>query len=142
MKSFVMACLSLVMLAGMSFAGDPLKSKKDFETDGPKLYTMDEALKVSDATGKPVVCWMGKDLFENKEARKLSLELAETTIQAAMDTDGTEYDKLGFRVKFSSNKYKDTEKTYTIRMSNFSKPGVGDEILRVSRGGAPKFSEK
>jgi hypothetical protein len=111
------------------------KGEADFLKTGPKLYTMDQALKVSQETGKPVVCWMGKHLFANESARKLSRELGETTIQAAMDTDGTEYDSVGFRVKFSDGNYKDTAKTYFIRLSNMDKPGQAEKILAVSRGG-------
>ncbi len=122
----ILSLVVAVVFAVTANAADPLKSKADFEKFGPKLYKMDEALKVSKQTGKPVVCWMGKDLFANPEARKLSLELGETTIQAAMDTDGTEFDKLGFRVKFSSNNYTDNAKIYNIRMSNFAKKGTAE----------------
>jgi hypothetical protein len=106
-----------------------------FLRDGPKLYTMDKALELSKETGKPVVCWMGRHLFADERARKLSAELGETTIQAAMDADGTEYDRVGLRVKFSSNQYAGDQQTYFIRLANFDKPGTAEKILAVSRGG-------
>lgn len=110
------------------------KEEAAFLKTGPTLYTMDKALEVSKATGKPVVCWMGKHLFADERARRLSAELGETTIQAAMDADGTEYDRAGFRVKFSDGNYRESAKTYFIRLANF-KAGTAEKILAVSRGG-------
>jgi|SRR5262245_1427418 len=106
-----------------------------FLAEGPRLYSMERAQELSRATGKPVVCWMGKHLFADERARRLSQELADTTIQAAMDRDGTPYDAVGPRVKFSSSNYADDAKTYFIRLDNFDKPGQAERILRASRGG-------
>lgn len=110
------------------------KAEAEFLANGPKLYTMDAALAKSAETGKPVVCWMGKGLFKNEAARRLSTELGETTIQAAMDTDGTEYDAIGFRVKFSTNNYKDG-KTIYVPLRRFDEPGMAEKILAKVRGG-------
>lgn len=132
-----MKTLFAVLMAMFAFtvtAGAQDKAEQDFLKNGPKLYTMEKALELSKATGKPVVCWMGEHLFANESARRLSTELGETTIQATMDSDGTEYDRVGFRVKFSDNGYKDG-KTYFIRLANFDKPRTAETILAVSRGG-------
>ena len=107
----------------------------NFLANGPRLYPMDKALELSKATGKPVVCWMGKHLFSDERARKLSTELKETTIQAAMDKDDTPYDQVGPRVKFTDGNYTDDAKTYYIRLANFDRPGQGERMLAVARGG-------
>ncbi len=109
--------------------------EKDFLVNGPRLYPMDKALELSKTTGKPVVCWMGKHLFANASARKLSKELADTTIQAAMDKDNTEMDRIGFRVKFSSNNYDDNAVTYVTPLKSFDTPGRAERILSLARGG-------
>ena len=113
-----------------------------FLKDGPKLYTMDEALKESAKTGKPVLCWMGPHLFAEADARQLSKSLGTTTLQAAMDSDGEEGKidpKTGkpipvFRVKFSTNNYKDGETIY-VPLSRMSEPGMAEKILAKVRGG-------
>ncbi len=132
-----MLSLLVVVAFGLTAAGQDRMTVAEaaFLKNGPTLYTMDEALKVSEQTGKPVVCWMGKHLFANPEARRLSSELGETTIQAAMDTDGTEYDRVGFRVKFSDGNYKDTAKTFYIPLNKFDRAGTAERILATARGG-------
>lgn len=114
------------------------KEEADFLANGPRLYSMEKALELSKATGKPVVCWMGKHLFANESARKLSQELAETTIQAAMDKDNTPYDKIGFRVKYSSNNYADNQQVYFTPLAKFDDPGRAEKILALARGGKAK----
>jgi hypothetical protein len=132
-----MKALLMLMAFALTAVGQDATATAEelaFLKNGPRLYTMDKALEISKATGKPVVCWMGQHLFADERARKLSESLGETTIQAAMDKDGTEYDAVGFRVKFSSNNYQGDQKTYFIRLANFDKPGVKESILSHSRG--------
>ena len=127
--------LSLVVALAFGLAATAQdKAELEFLRNGPRLYPMDKALELSKETGKPVVCWMGKGLFKNEAARKLSSELGETTIQAAMDTDGTEYDRVGFRVKFSTNNYADTAKVYFVPLARFNEPGMAEKILAKARG--------
>ena len=128
--------LAVVAAFGLTAAGQDRTTPAEaaFLKNGPKLYTMADALKQSEKTGLPVVCWMGKHLFANPEARRLSSELGETTIQAAMDTDGTEFDRVGFRVKFSDNNYADG-KTFYIPLARFGDAGTAERILAKVRGG-------
>lgn len=143
MKAFlllIVAAFALVAFGGVAVAADKVSAEEAaFLKDGPKLYTMDQALEVSKATGKPVVCWMGKHLFADERARELSRSLGDTTIQAAMDGDGTKDDQVApFRVKFSNNGYKDAAKTFYVPVGQFAWPGAAETILRVSRGGPEK----
>lgn len=107
----------------------------NFLANGPRLYPMDKAVELSKATGKPVVCWMGKHLFSDPRARDLSNRLKDTTIQAAMDGDGTAYDRVGPRLKFSSTNYADDAKTYYVKLANFDKDGQAERVLHLARGG-------
>src|SRR4051812_22464561 len=117
MRTVLTLVVALVFGLGATAQDKATPEELAFLKDGPRLYPMAQALELSKETGKPVVCWMGRHLFADPRARKLSSELGETTIQAAMDADGTEYDKLGFRVKFSSGNYAPEAKTYTIRLA-------------------------
>ncbi len=128
--------IALLVLPTFLLAADPAKSKADFDKT-VKLYSMDEALKVSEATGLPVACWMGKNIFDKEENRIASLMFKDTTLQATMDKDGSAADALGFRLKFSSNNYKGDEKIYNVKIANLSKPGMVQEVLRIMRGGEP-----
>lgn len=126
--------VAVMLVLGLMVNAQDYKAEREFLKDGPTLYTMDKALEMSKVTGKPVVCWMGQHLFANAEARRLSSSLAATTIQAAMDSDGTEYDRVGFRVKFSTNNYKDGT-TFYVPLSRFDEPGMAEKILAKARGG-------
>jgi hypothetical protein len=119
------------------------QAELDFLATGPRLYPMDKAIQLSRQTGKPVVCWMGKHLFANEQARHLSKELGETTIQAAMDDDG-ETGKVDprtgkripeLRVKFSSSNYAPEAKTAYIPLEKFDRAGTAEKILAFARGG-------
>lgn len=110
----------------------------EFLATGPRLFTMDDALKVSAKTGKPVVCWMGKHIFADKRAREASLALGDTTIQATMDTDGETHNAKGeplppLRVKFSSGNYEPTAKVAYIPVSKLTKDSPA-KILKFVRG--------
>lgn len=119
------------------------REEADFLATGPRLFPMNKALALTKETGKPTVCWMGKNLFADPDARELSASLGDTTIQAAMESDGTKYDAIGPRVKFSSNGlYTSDSKVYTIALKDFKKKGTAEEILRISRGGEPTFKQK
>lgn len=107
----------------------------NFLANGPRLYPMDKALELSRATGKPVICWMGRHLFSDERARDLSNSLKDTTIQAAMDTDGTPYDAVGPRLKFSTGNYGDDAKTYYVPLAKFDRPGTTERVLAKARGG-------
>jgi hypothetical protein len=134
MKTALTLCVALAFCLTTNAQEKVTPAEKDFLANGPRLFTMEEALKESARTGRPTICWMGKHLFANESARKLSRELGETTIQAAMDTDGTEYDSVGFRVKFSDNNYQEG-KTYYIRLANMDRAGTAEKILATTRGG-------
>lgn len=112
----------------------------DFLVNGPRLYPMDKALALSRETGKPVVCWMGKHIFADAKARKASLALGDTTIQAAMDDDGIPIDrdgkdltKMGPRVKFSTSNYSKDAQTAYIQVKNLNDESPA-KILRFVRG--------
>jgi hypothetical protein len=113
------------------------EAEAKFLADGPRLYPMDKALALSAETGKPVVCWMGKHIFADDKARAASLALADTTIQAAMDSDGTAYDRVGPRVKFSNTNYKDDATTYFVPVAKLSET-FPKKILAVARGADPE----
>jgi hypothetical protein len=143
MKKFallIVAAFALVAFSGVATAQDKASPEEAaFLKDGPKLYTMDAALVESAKTGKPVVCWMGKHLFADERARALSKSLGDTTIQAAMDSDGSKDDQVApLRVKFSNNGYKDAAKTFYIPVGQFADPWVAETILSYSRGGSGK----
>jgi hypothetical protein len=119
------------------------REEAEFLATGPRLFPMNKALALTQETGKPTVCWMGKNLFADPDARELSASLGDTTIQAAMEGDGTKFDSVGPRVKFSSNGlYNGDSKVYTIALKDFKKKGTAEEILRISRGGEPTFKQK
>lgn len=108
-----------------------------FLATGPRLYPMDKALQLSKATGKPVICWMGKHLFSDPRARELSGNsiLTENTIQAVMDGDGTPYDAIGPRLKFTNGNYGPDSKTFYVKLADFDKAGKAEAILAATRGG-------
>lgn len=125
------------------FSQEELKAELDFIESGPRLYPMDKAIALGKASGKPVVCWMGKHIFANAEARRVSKELGETTIQAAMDTDGVRYGSkgedlasIGPRIKFSADNYAGQSKTYYVPVSKFT-PDTGGKVLTVALGASP-----
>jgi hypothetical protein len=134
-------------LAPLPASHGATQEELDFLANGPRLYPMDKALELSKQTGKPVVCWMGRHLFADASARRLSRELGETTIQAAMDDDG-ETGKVDprtgnripeHRVKFSSSNYQPTAlsgplKTAYIPLEKMDRPGAAERILAFARG--------
>ncbi len=131
---------ALLVCPLVASAGDPVKSRADFDKT-IKLYNMTDALKVSEETGKPVICWMGKGLFDNETARKLSVALKDTTIQAAMDDDNSKFDTIkGPRLKFSVGTY-DGADTYCVPLSRLHEPGIDTKILKALRGGEVKARE-
>jgi hypothetical protein len=120
---------------------EALRAEQEFKRNGPQLFTMDDALVLQAKTGKPVVCWMGKHLFASAKARAESLKLADTTIQAVMDGDGTE-GTLGsdgkvipvHRVKFSDGGYRENARTAYIPLNKFDE-NTATKILQFTRGG-------
>src|SRR5512142_1710217 len=68
---------------------------RDFVKTGPVVFkNMDEAIRLSEKTGKTVVCWVSEDrnplaVFNDPEVRKVSAALDDTTIQVAMGTNPT-----------------------------------------------------
>lgn len=105
----------------------------DFLENGPRLFPMDKALEVSAKTGKPVICWMGPHIFADAKARELSRRLGETTIQAVMDSDGTEYDRFNPRIKFSTDNYGTEGKTFFVQVKNFN-ADTEAKVLKALRG--------
>lgn len=109
----------------------------DFLANGPKLYDMPTALKVSKLTGKPVVCWVGSHIFSEPKARTASAALGDTTIQAVMKSDGETIDKNGkpipaLRVKFTDNNYAGGKTAYVpVAKLNEDSPA---KILAFVRG--------
>lgn len=138
--------LTLVALAAFGLtavAQDPVTpAEQEFLKNGPKLYTMADALKKSEETGLPVACWMGRHLFADPGARAFSKRMAATTIQAAMDSDGEEGKidpRTGkaiptLRLKFSDNGYKSQDALY-IPLARFNEPGITEKVLATMRGG-------
>lgn len=117
---------------------DALRAEQDFKENGPRLFSMDDALVLSKKTGKPVVCWMGPHIFANAKARAVSRELGETTIQAVMDTDGETHDSSGkplplHRVKFSNGSYGKDARVAFIPASKLTTES-GKKILAFTRG--------
>jgi len=115
------------------------QAELDFLANGPKLFPMDKAIELSRATGKPVVCWMGQHIFANEKARAASTALGETTIQAAMDSDGETIGGNGealptLRVKFSSGNYAANSKIAYIPVSKLNEDSPA-KILAFARGG-------
>lgn len=119
----VLVMLALIGSAGEKYGKEALDAEKAFllDPDSPKLYTMAEATEVHKRTGKPILCWMGAHVFADLNARKLSQELKDTTIQASMasDPDDKRYDQFNPRVKFDSSQYANGGKTYFIRAASF-----------------------
>lgn len=114
----------------------------DFLANGPKLFPMDVALKVSAKTGKPVVCWMGPHIFASAKARAASEALGDTTIQAVMDTDGETVGIDGkaipvHRVKFSSGNYAPTAKVGYIPVAKLTEESPA-KILAFARGASQR----
>lgn len=107
------------------YTPEQLREEVEFlvSSDSPKLFPMDKALEVAKITGKPVLCWMGKHAFADPNIRQLSKALGSTTIQAAMDGDGTQYDEFNPRVKFDSSQYVNGGRTYTISSGQFKFEG-------------------
>lgn len=116
-----------------------------FLANGPRLYTMQKALELQKATGKPIVCWMGPHLFSADEARELSGNsvLTRGTIQAAMDSDGEEGKidpRTGkriptYRLKVSTGNYANDTETVYVPLSRFAEPGIAEKVLAKARGG-------
>ena len=119
---------------------EALRAEKEFKRTGPQLFTMDEANELSKKTGKPVLCWMGPHVFANAKARERSLALADTTIQAVMDSDGETRDAKGnplptHRVKFTDNGfYSKDSKVAFIPVAKLD-AGSDKKILAFTRGG-------
>lgn len=118
---------------------------RDFVKTGPVVFkNMDEAIRLSEKTGKTVVCWVSENrnplaIFNDPTVRKVSSDLDATTIQVAMgvnptadrrDRDGK---RLGARVEFSSSNYASTAKTAYIPVAKL-KDGDQDRILAFTRG--------
>lgn len=119
---------------------EALRAEREFKRTGPELFTMEEANALSKKTGKPVLCWMGPHVFANAKARERSLALADTTIQAVMDTDGETRDAKGnplpmHRVKFTDNGfYSKDSKVAFIPVAKLDKDS-DKKILAFTRGG-------
>ena len=119
---------------------EALKEETKFKRIGPELFTMEEANELSKKTGKPVLCWMGPHVFANAKARERSLALADTTIQAVMDSDGETRDAKGnplplHRVKFTDNGfYSKDSKVAFIPVAKLDKDS-DKKILAFTRGG-------
>jgi hypothetical protein len=118
---------------------EELINELDFMKDGPRLYSMDAGKAEAARSGKPLICWMGPHIFANKEARRVSLELKDTTIQATMtaDPDQPEYDVFNPRVKFTTDNYTKGAKVYFMQVKNFGKD-AGDKILTAASGAPVK----
>lgn len=121
---------------------EAIAAEKDFLRTGPRLFSMADAQRESARTGKPVLCWMGSHIFASAKARERSEESADTTIQAAMDTDGETRDAKGnplprLRVKFSDRNYTPDAKVAFIPASKLDNGSV-KKILAFTRGGSDK----
>ncbi len=119
---------------------------REFVKNGPTVFkNMDQAIALSEKTGKRVVCWVSEDrsnplvVFNDREARRVSQELDATTIQVAMGTNPAQNKidrdgkRLPPRVEFSSSNYGATAETAYIPLKNL-KADSGDKILAFARG--------
>ena len=106
--------------------------------NGPKLFSMDDALALSKKNGLPVVCWVSTNsdrVFADPKAREVSRLLATTTLQAVMtDTTNDSLTARGPRVQFSDSDYAPTATAAFILTSKLNTESKG-KILTFVRGG-------
>lgn len=116
----------MLMAAAFATAAEPTKEELEFLADGPRLYSMDDAIKVGKLKGLPVVCWQGENIFADARARRLATLLKDVTVMAAMPSDpkNPAYDEFNPRVVFDTQAYDRAGKTYFVRVENFK--FVGD----------------